>query len=217
MIFSVIKGRKRRNKGFGKLWLVCLALVLALAVCGVGYAHWSEMLYIEGTVSTGEWDLGGTRGFWSAWNNHKTYTEDEIEGWLESIDDDSLWLVPDMDEDGDIDVTDLDAVFDQGTGKNATMQDKFLAHYLATRLDAESGRLHLHLTHDVSTYDPDNYLGLTNAESATLSEIVAAIESKYPDDPTGPADPSDAEAAWPTHDEYEIMKSISDALNKVEA
>jgi len=207
------------RKGFGKLWLVCLALVLALAVCGVSYAHWSGELSIEETVSTGEWDVGGTRGFWSAWDNHKTYTADEIEGWLESIDDDSLWLVPDTDEDGDIDVTDLDAVFDQGTGKNVTMQDKFLAHYLATRLDAESGRLHLHLTHDVTTYDPDNYLDLADPQWATLSQIITAIESKYPDDPDDPgypADPSDAEAAWPTHDEYEIMKDISDTLNKVE-
>jgi len=52
------------RKGFGKLWLVCLALVLALAVCGVGYAHWGDTLNIEGTLITGEWHCGCSHGFW---------------------------------------------------------------------------------------------------------------------------------------------------------
>lgn len=46
-------------KGVGKnemkkIALVSLALVLALGMLGVGYAHWEKSLYIEGTVNTGE-------------------------------------------------------------------------------------------------------------------------------------------------------------------
>lgn len=37
-----------------KLGIICLALVLALGTLGVGFALWSETLYIEGTVDTGE-------------------------------------------------------------------------------------------------------------------------------------------------------------------
>lgn len=40
-----------------KIGLICLALVLALGTVGVGYAHWSKNLYIEGTVNTGEVNL----------------------------------------------------------------------------------------------------------------------------------------------------------------
>lgn len=39
-----------------KIGLLCLALVLALGTIGVGYALWSDSLYIEGTVYTGELD-----------------------------------------------------------------------------------------------------------------------------------------------------------------
>ena len=44
---------------FGKIASICLALVLALGTMGVGLAWWSDTLYIEGTVNTGEldWEL----------------------------------------------------------------------------------------------------------------------------------------------------------------
>lgn len=37
-----------------KIGILCLALVLALGSLGIGFAHWSDQLYIEGTVETGE-------------------------------------------------------------------------------------------------------------------------------------------------------------------
>jgi len=46
-----------------KLGLLALALVLALGSLGIGYALWYEILYIDGTVYTGElnaeWSLHG--------------------------------------------------------------------------------------------------------------------------------------------------------------
>ena len=39
-----------------KIWLLCLALVLALGTMGTGLAYWTEVLEITGTVSMGELD-----------------------------------------------------------------------------------------------------------------------------------------------------------------
>lgn len=45
-----------------KIGLICLALVLALGTMGVGFALWSETLYIDGTVNTGELSVYWTQG-----------------------------------------------------------------------------------------------------------------------------------------------------------
>jgi len=37
-----------------KMGLLCLALVFALGSLGMGYAHWSDTLYINGVIETGE-------------------------------------------------------------------------------------------------------------------------------------------------------------------
>lgn len=182
-----------RNR-FGKLGFICLALVLALALCGIGYAHWGETLTIESTIATGEWDCGGTIGFWKNWDKHKTFMEEEIEGWLGSINATSKWLGPTT-------VEGMRGILWKKSGND--MQCKFLQQYLATRLNVESELLSLEATYNFN--DPDNYLGLGG--SGTLTEIVAAIESKYP------ANPDDPKAVWPEKGEYEIMKNICDALN----
>ena len=49
----------------------------------------------------------------------------------------------------------------------------------------------------------NNYLGLADPSAATLSEIIAAIESKF--------------GTGATKDELEIMKNICDALNNLES
>jgi hypothetical protein len=41
-----------------KIGLLALALVLALGALGVGYAHWTDTVFIEGQVCTGEVDVG---------------------------------------------------------------------------------------------------------------------------------------------------------------
>ncbi len=198
---------RKIKRGFGKLGIFCLGLTLALAVCGVGYAHWSDTLSIEGTITTGTWDAGGTIGFWGSWDKHNTYTQDQIEDWLGNIDGDSHWLVPDMDEDEDIDIDDMGDVLWYEC--KSDMKCKFLKHYLATRLDMETEplpRLNPDNEHGFSTYDPatleypDGYLGLGG--SGTLEDIIQAIESKYTEDPTP--------------DQFGIMKNICDALNNLE-
>lgn len=44
----------------GKIGVLFLALVLALGGMGIGYAHWTDSLYITGTAQTGEEDPGFT-------------------------------------------------------------------------------------------------------------------------------------------------------------
>lgn len=45
-----------------KILFICLALILTLGTLGVGYALWSDDLYIDGTIETGdvavEWSYG---------------------------------------------------------------------------------------------------------------------------------------------------------------
>lgn len=154
--------------------------------------------------------LSGTRGFWSQWNKHKTYSQAQINGWLRNIDAASFWLVDDEGSDGNIDTGDMDRIFANGVGKRSTDESRFLAHYLAQRLDQESGRQSPATTHDVTDYDSSNYLGLTNPTAASGAEIVAAIESKHPDY-TNPAQP------WPTDAECIVMKDVCVALNELRA
>ena len=202
----MITGRMKVK--FRKIGLLGLAVLLSLAALGVGLAHWQETLTIETAVETGEWEVGGTCGFWKNWDSHNTYTWDKIRGWLLLIDNPSHWLVPDMDEDG-IDINDMLAVFAAGEG--GTAEEKFLAHYLATRLNVWAGTLSGDTVHVFSSYDPSTgdypygYLALSG--QGFLPEIIDAIEDKY-------SEPE--EDATPTDGEFEIMKNICDALNKLE-
>lgn len=132
----------------------------------------------------------GTIGFWKNGDKHKTYSQNEIESWLSAIDSDSAWL-------GQTTVGGMGDIFKSASG--GTMEQKFLGHYLAQRLNLESGRQGWDTTHNVATYDPNNYLGLTSP--ATTSEIVSAIEGKY--------------GSGPTEDQFEIMKDVCDALNNL--
>lgn len=147
---------------------------------------------------------GGTIGFWGAWNKHNTYTEAEINEWLSDIDSHSSWLVPDKDGNGIVDVHGMEAIFGKNDNKKAKkdsssdMEQRFLSHYLATRLDVAAGTLDTG-GHDFTSCDDCNYLGLDG--SGTLQEIITAIEGKH--------------GTSPTADEFEIMKDICVALNEV--
>ena len=188
----MIKRRRNRSSLMAKLGTVCLAMVIVVGIMGVSYAAWVDYIHIHGTVTTGDWEeeLGGTIGFWGAWNNHNTYPVTQIEAWLENIDADSDWLGPTT-------TSGMEDCFNAGTGPNA--EKRFLAHYLATRLNAESERLSLTMVRDISGYDPANYLGL--AGSGTLPEIFIAMEAKF--------------GSSPSTQQYNLMKDICDGLNNV--
>lgn len=134
----------------------------------------------------------GTIGFWGAWESHNTYTQGEVEGWLFTIDSASAWLGPTT-------TAGMESLIDSGTG--GPMEQMFLAHYLAQRLTQESGRQDPALLHDVTPYDPTNYLNLPIPNAASGTEIILAIEAKY--------------GTLPTDAEYETMKDVCDALNNL--
>ena len=145
--------------------------------------------------------LSGTPGFWRQWNKHKTYSQVEINCWLNNIDAASFWLVADQDSDCNIDTDDMDIIFASGVGKLSTKESRFTANYLAQRLNQESGRQLHTTTHDVTGYDPGNYLCLANPHSASGAEIGAAIEGKYGTSPS---------------DEFVVMLNVCSALNKLD-
>lgn len=188
----MIKRKSNRSGILPRLGTLCLALIISVGAMGVGYAAWIDYVHITGTVTTGDWteDVGGTIGFWGAWDNHDTFTEIQVEEWLCNIDADSSWLCATCTED-------MCEIFDCCSGNDC--EARFLGHYLATRLDGESDRLGLNVVHDFSGYDPANYLGLGG--SGTLAEIFDAIEAKY--------------GTSPTNSQYNLIKEICDKLNNL--
>ena len=136
----------------------------------------------------------GTIGFWKNWNSHNTFSQDQIEAWLTEIDATSVWLGPTT-------VDEMESVLSSALGLSATPYDRFLGHYLATRLNERSGILDPGDAHDVTGEDPGNYLGLLDPGSATLSEIIAAIESKY--------------GTTPSNSQFIVMKTVCNAVNNL--
>lgn len=137
----------------------------------------------------------GTIGFWKNWDSHNIFSEGQIETLLSEIDASSAWHGPTT-------VEGMEDVFDAAKGKRAKGENDFLGHYLATRLNERSGILDAADSHDVTGEDPGNYLGLTDPTSATLAEIIAAIEAKY--------------GTSPTRAEFNKMQGVCDALNNLD-
>lgn len=139
----------------------------------------------------------GTLGFWKNWNKHNTYLQTEIEDWLDLIDDDSAWLGP-------TNVADMVTVLEQASG--GTMEQKFLGHYLAQRLNLESERQEWTTpTHDITGIAGYGYLipGPSPAPTAaTAEEIIISIEGKH--------------GTGPTDGQFETMKGVCDKLNNLE-
>lgn len=190
--------RKQRKAISGRLALICLSLLIALGSIAIVSGAWIDEVIISGSISTGTWedpDDGGSPGFWGSWDNHNTYTEAQVVGFLIDADAGSTWLGPTT-TDGMTDV------FRAGSGPGSTPQSRFLRQYLATLLNVASGRLSLSSYHDVTAQDPGNFLGLGSPAAASLMDIIDAIEATA-DDP-----------AAITSEQFEIMKNICEDLNK---
>jgi hypothetical protein len=74
-----------------KIGLLCLALVLALGALGVGYAHWTDTIYIEGTVNTGSVDINVE--YYSGTDIYKDLTSEGIVTvyWVKDADGNVVW------------------------------------------------------------------------------------------------------------------------------
>ncbi|HEY5625999.1 MAG TPA: hypothetical protein VIT93_05885, partial [Dehalococcoidia bacterium] len=131
-----------------------------------------QTTYVFRILKPFELHATGTPGFWRNWDSHDTFTQSEIETWLAEIDSASLWFGPTTSEG-------MEEVFDGASGKNASPESRFLGPCLATRLNERSGILDPVDTHDVAGEDKHNWLALAAPDSASLAEIIAAIESKF--------------------------------------
>ncbi len=183
----------------GRLALVCLSLLIALGSIGIVSGAWVDEVVISGTVSTGTWEeeeeLGGTPCFWwwncvSPWS---PYSKAQMIAWMCDIHADSCWLFGDME-------TILSGEY------SSVARARFRAHYLATRLNVESGRLNPDIPRDVTGILGHHRLGLDEPGSATVRQIIDAIEAKCP------AESEDG----PTWREYRAMRVVCEALNNVE-
>ncbi|NIM92148.1 MAG: hypothetical protein GTO18_00325 [Anaerolineales bacterium] len=155
--------------------------------------HWANYTFtIQKTFSE---PTQATIGFWKSWDSHNTFTQDQIEAWLLTIAASSDWLDATT-------IEEMQAVFEAAVGKGTTAETRFLAQYLATRLNEQSGLLCSTEFHDVTQHDPDNYLDLANPENASLQEIIANIELKY--------------GTVETKKQFNTLYSVCDALNNLE-
>lgn len=166
------RGRVRETSG--RLAFLCLSLLVALGSIALASAAWTDEITISGSLTTGSWDAdgGGSPGFWMNWDKQDTYTKIEMEGFLLAIDESSVWLGPTTSGG-------MQGLFEAAFGAGTTHESRFLAHYLCTRLNLESGRMHASIAHDISSIDPDNYLNLLSPWSITIPEIATAIEAKH--------------------------------------
>jgi hypothetical protein len=141
----------------------------------------------------------GTPGFWrNNWAHF--YRQSDMLGWLNIIDCGSRWISDPTGKSWTID--DMYRILDAGIGKKATDRTRFLRHYLATRLNIQSGRLNPQGQHNLTGISGYRQLGLSNPSSATLAQIVNAMEARYP--LRGDSNPL-----------FEIMKNICDGLNNL--
>jgi hypothetical protein len=51
-----------RRRGFNRVWILAIALLIALGAMGVTYAAWTDDIYIDGSISTTSIDDGLTCG-----------------------------------------------------------------------------------------------------------------------------------------------------------
>jgi len=98
----------------------------------------------------------GAIGFWKNWARHKTYSENEVNGWLAEIGEESEWPMEGFEKSC------------SGISQLECAKKKFLAEYLAAQLNEKSGRKHL------ETYY------LIDGALLMLGDIFAATESASP-------------------------------------
>lgn len=83
---------------FGKVGLLCLAVLLGLGAMGVALAHWQQPVTIKTTVSTGKWSgcvaAGGDGGVFTNKHNKRTNQHLKVHA-LSLIDDDTIIFATD--------------------------------------------------------------------------------------------------------------------------
>jgi len=144
-------------------------------------------------------EFGGSPGFWSGPGALNYYDESDIVSWFRDIVLDSNWytdvtLTYDLDEDY---LTVRRILNDTGAAEYEGMVNQFRSQYMATLLNALSGRLDPATSHDVD---------IDTVVSATLEDIIMAIEDTAE---------GDIYAEPPLIWLIELMKDVCDDLNNL--
>jgi hypothetical protein len=63
-----------------KIGIIAMTLVLALGALGVGYAHWSDQLFVEGTVHGGDLLVGFTEVIVAEMHDNPTPPPEKLDG-----------------------------------------------------------------------------------------------------------------------------------------
>lgn len=146
----------------------------------------------------------GPIGFWKDWQNYGVYSETEINAWLGALNSSSSWLMSEQGYSADTNgmeslINDATKDCNMKTGKLLCAKRKFLAQYMALRLNVLAGRKHLTGVYDLSSFgEAMSYLEISPTNSVTLSTLFSKIESKV--------------SSAPTRGEYLLM---SDACNYI--
>jgi hypothetical protein len=159
-----------------------MSLLIALGSLAIAYGAWTDEIDVTGTVSTGTWEVeveaGGSPDFWRNWGREGVYTCVEMECFLVDVDATCDWLGPTT-------VEEMEYLFQSAFGPGSTAESRFLAHYLCTCLNLESGRLSAGAFHYISLIDAENYLDMPTPWSCTVPDIATAIEAKHGTGVTG--------------------------------
>jgi hypothetical protein len=143
----------------------------------------------------------GTIGFWKNWDKHNTYTQTQINSWLSIINASSSWLI--IESGYSANVSGMVSLISDASGCNGAQRScakkKFLAQYLATRLNIESGRKILSSTYSINALT-NLYWGSSNPVS--LATAIAKTEGKLPD--TG---------INPTITQFLLLQTAFDGIN----
>lgn len=160
-----------------------------------------DLQVVVDRISFSHREQEGTIGFWKNWNKHKTYTQAQINGWLGVINTASGWVLAEAGY--SVNTTGMvNLISDSNScsgSQRSCAKKKFLAQYLVTRLNVESGRKLLTYSYSLNS-SQRSYLGLTNPDA--LSDIISAFESKLPDNGTNP-----------TRAQFLLMKDLCDTIN----
>lgn len=151
-------------------------------------------------------EVGGTPGYWRSPATLRQHGEEQLAEWFRDIVLSSAWFENDLADGSDEDLYNnmvyiLGSVGAAGYGG---MVNQFRAQYLATRLNAEAGRLGLDTSHNVSSIDSaETYFGYS---SGNLAKIITTIEDKAS---------GGIFSEPPSRGEMRKMKDVCDALNNL--
>jgi len=146
-----------------KVLSMFLATLMVASVVGVSYAHWSDMVYIEGTAEMGEL-LVGWLDIKFCWDNEDTFDPVKEVAWVE------CWLdVPETSVHHDPQVTVFKVLY-------LVVHNAYPQYQAWCKVDLKNaGTIPAHIV-DVAIFDPDGLLSIQPTTDPTHYEIMKDVD-----------------------------------------